>query len=262
MRRIALVLIAAALAACAPAAPPTPSSPASAPLGIVLMHGKKGPPGYLAATKAILEAHGYLVSTPEMCWSDKRQYDRLYPDCLAEIDAAVADLRRRGARSIVIAGHSLGGTAAIAYGASHDDLAGVIGFAAGDAFWGPASLLPDIARAQQLVDQGRGDSVADFEDIRPSGRTSMRTTAAHFLSFVALPVEQRLPANVARLRVPLLLVAGTQDGATMQYEARAYDRVPNLALNRYVEVNADHNGTLKAGMKPALEWLARLVRGS
>ena len=62
-------------------------------------------------------------------------------------DVAVADLRRRGARSIVVAGHSLGGTAAVAYGANHDDLAGVIGFAAGEAYWGPPSQLPDIARA-------------------------------------------------------------------------------------------------------------------
>ena len=226
------------------------------------MHGKKGPPRYLAETAAILEAHGYLVSTPEMCWSDKRQYDRLYADCLTEIDAAVADLRRRGARSIVVAGHSLGGTAAVAYGASHDDLAGVIGFAAGEAFWGPPSQLPDIARAKYLLDEGRGDTLADFEDIRPSGRISMRTTAAHFLSFVAVPAEQRMPANAARLHVPLLFIAGTQDSATMQYESRAYGRAPNNALNRYVEVNADHSGTLKAGTKPALEWLASLKRGS
>lgn len=261
-RRLALVLLAASLAGCVPSTPPTASSPAALPLGIVLMHGKKGPPRYLDDTKAAFEAHGYLVVTPEMCWSDKRQYDRLYPDCLTEIDAAVADLRQRGARSIVVVGHSLGGSAAIAYGATHDGVAGVIGFAAADAFFGPPSQLPDIARAQYLVDEGKGDGPADFDDIRPSGRTSMRTTAAHFLSFVAPPAEQRTPAYAARLHVPLLLIAGRQDSATMQYEARIYDRVPNNARNRYVEVNADHNGILTAGMKPALEWLASLESGS
>ena len=258
--------MAALLAACVPSTqsstPPTASPPAAEPLGIVLMHGKKGPPRYLADTKAALEMQGYLVSTPEMCWSDKRQYDRLYADCLTEIDRAVADLRQRGARSIVLAGHSLGGTAAVAYGASHADIAGVIGFSAGDAFFGPASQLPDIARAQSLVDQGRGDVAGDFGDIRPSGSTSMRTTAAHFLSFVALPADQKLPANVARLRVPLLMIVGTRDVATMQYVARAYDKAPKFALNRYVEVNADHNGTLTVGMKPALDWLVSLRRSS
>ncbi len=255
-------MIVASLTACVPSTPPTASSPAAGPLGIVLMHGKKGPPRYLVETASVLEAHGYLVVTPEMCWSDRRQYDRLYPDCLTEIDAAVADLRQRGARSIVVAGHSLGGSAAIAYGATHGGVAGVIGFAAADAFFGPSSQLPDIARAQYLVDEGKGDSLADFDHIRPSGRTSMRTTAAHFLSFVAPPAEQRTPAYAAQLHVPLLLIAGRQDSATMQYEARTYDRAPNNALNRYVEVNADHGGTLKAGMNPTLEWLASLMRGS
>jgi pimeloyl-ACP methyl ester carboxylesterase len=242
--------------------PPTPASPTAAPIGIVLMHGKKGPPRYLAATKAVLEDHGYLVSTPEMCWSDKRMYDRLYLDCLTEIDAAVDGLRQRGAKSIVIAGHSLGGTAAVAYGASHDGLAGIIGFAAADAFFGPPSLLPDIARAQHLVDEGKGDVLDDFWDIRPSGRTLMRTTAAHFLSFVSLPDAQTMPANAARLHIPLLLIAGTRDMATLQYSGRAYDRAPHNPLNRFVQTDADHNGTLQAGMQPVLDWLASLTGGS
>lgn len=237
-------------------------SPAALPLGIVVMHGKKGSPGYLAATRSVLESRGYLVSTPELCWSERRQYDRAYPDCRAEIDGAVADLKRRGARSIVIAGHSLGGGAALAYGADREGLAGIIGWAAGDAFWGPPSLLPDIARAKALVAEGKGDALDDFADIRIAGNGRMRTTATHFLSFVAPPAAETMPANAARLRAPLLLVAGTRDAITLQYGTRAYAGAPKDALNRFVEVDADHNGTLLAGMPAVLEWLAGLARGS
>jgi esterase/lipase len=259
---IGFLLIVAALTACAPSMPPPPASPTAAPLGIVLLHGKKGSPRYLADVKAVLERHGYLVSTPEMCWSDKRMYDRLYLDCLTEIDAAVVDLRQRGAKSMVIAGHSLGGTAAVAYGASHDGLAGIIGFASADAFWGPPSLLPDIVRAQHLVDAGKGDILDEFGDIRPSGHTRMRTTATHFLSFVSLPDAQTMPANATRLHAPLLMVAGTRDMGTLQYAAKAYDNAPRDARNRFVAVDADHNGTLQAGTKPVLDWLASLMGGS
>ncbi|MBI3514391.1 MAG: alpha/beta hydrolase [Proteobacteria bacterium] len=260
--QILLALVVAALSACARPAPPIPWSPAAAPLGIVLMHGKRGSPGYLANTKTALEDHGYLVSTPEMCWSSNRMYDRAYLDCVTEIDAAVADLRQRGAKSIVVAGHSMGGTAAVAYGANHDGLTGIIGFAAADAFFGPPHALPDIARAKSLVDEGKGDVLGEFEDIRPSGRMRMRTTAAHFLSFVSPPAAHRMPANAARLRAPLLMVAGTLDMFTLEYAARAYDRAPDYALNRFVQVGADHSGTLQAGMAPVLDWLASLMGGS
>jgi dienelactone hydrolase len=37
--------------------------------GIVLLHGKTGMPSQLAKLSDALTADGYLVSTPEMCWS-------------------------------------------------------------------------------------------------------------------------------------------------------------------------------------------------
>jgi dienelactone hydrolase len=72
---------------------------------------------------------GYLVETPEMCWSYRRIYDRSLLDCLTEIDAAAARERSRGAGRIVIAGMSQGGDAALVYGARRTDLAGIIALA-------------------------------------------------------------------------------------------------------------------------------------
>ena len=50
---------------------------------------------------------GYLVDTPEMCWSRRRIYDRPFLDCLTEIDSAIGRLKGRGAGTIVSAGSSL-----------------------------------------------------------------------------------------------------------------------------------------------------------
>jgi pimeloyl-ACP methyl ester carboxylesterase len=254
-----LFLIVSALSACTRTAPPVPWSPATPPLGIVLLHGKGGSAGYLADTRSAFEAQGYLVATPEMCWSARRMYDRTYPECLSEIDTAVANLRQRGARSIVVAGHSLGGTAAVVYGATHDGIAGVIGYASGDAYFGPPSGLPDIARARSLVAEGKGDVVETFKDISPGGTVSMRTTAVHFLSFVSLAPSETMIAQASHLRAPVLFVAGTRDVATLQYAAKAYQNAPGYARNRFLEVPADHAGTLSAGMAPVVDWLAKLM---
>src|SRR5690242_4523838 len=82
-----------------------------------------------ARFEAALKAAGYLVQAPEMCWSRNRIYDARFPDCLRDIDAAIARLRAADARRIVVAGQSEGGNAALTYAASHPDLAGVIAMA-------------------------------------------------------------------------------------------------------------------------------------
>ena len=258
-RVIFLFLMVSSLTACMRPEPPVPWSPVTPPLGIVLLHGKGGGPGYLADTRTALEAHGYFVATPEMCWSGRRMYDRTYSDCVAEIDAAVANLKQRGAKSIVIAGHSMGGTAAVVYGANHDGISGVIGFSSADAYFGPPSALPDIARARGLVAEGNGDVLDTFKDVTPGGSVAMRTTAAHFLSFVSLSPGETMIAQAAHLRAPVLFVAGTRDAATLQYASKAFQGTPRYANNRFVEVPADHGGTLSAGMAPVLDWLASLT---
>src|SRR5262245_51241910 len=66
-------------------------------IGIVLMHGKTGSPNTVIDRLATtLQGAGYLVETPEMCWSVRRIYDRPFLDCLTEIDSAVARLKGRG----------------------------------------------------------------------------------------------------------------------------------------------------------------------
>ena len=71
-------------------------------LGIVLLHGKGGLPQQLTPMAGVLSVHGFLTEQPEMCWSRNRIYDRLYTDCLREIEASaerqVRRNRRRGAR--------------------------------------------------------------------------------------------------------------------------------------------------------------------
>ena len=77
-----------------------------------------------------MEGAGYLVERPEMYRSGRRRCDRPLPHCLAELEVPFADLTQRGARAIIVAGVSVGGLGALAFGARRDGLAGIIGLAA------------------------------------------------------------------------------------------------------------------------------------
>src|SRR5512135_2987641 len=79
---------------------------AGGPIGIVLLHSKTGMPGQMTNLASSLSAAGYLIETPEMCWSKKRIFDKSLSDCLLEVDAAVARLKAKGAGRVVIAGTS------------------------------------------------------------------------------------------------------------------------------------------------------------
>ena len=78
-------------------------------LGVVYLHGKASWPGALnGGILGALQDEGALVATPEMPWSFHRRYAATYDQAMAEIDAAIAELKAKGARRIVIVGHWLG----------------------------------------------------------------------------------------------------------------------------------------------------------
>jgi esterase/lipase len=85
-------------------------------VGVVMMHGKHGTPGQLQQLAGAIADAGFAVERPEMCWSAARIYDRTYLECFADIDAAAARLKERGATAIVVLGMSLGANAALGFG--------------------------------------------------------------------------------------------------------------------------------------------------
>src|SRR5258705_2268397 len=95
-------------------------------VGVVFLHGKGVWAGaFDGGIPAALEAEGAVAVSPEMPWSLTRIYGATYEEAMQEIDAAVAGLKGRGARRIIIIGHSLGANAAIGYAASRHEVAAV-----------------------------------------------------------------------------------------------------------------------------------------
>jgi esterase/lipase len=230
-------------------------------LGIVLVHGKGSSPARMNDLASVLTAAGYLVERPEMCWSRRRIYDRSYVDCLADADVASAKLKAAGASAIVIAGMSLGGNAALAYGARREGLKGVIALAPAPAFEFIArhrDIAKSLRDAQAMIAAGRGDTSAIFADLQLGRVVEVETTANIYVSFFGDNAAGIMPDNAARLKAPLLIVSGIAD-SSQRSVGYVFARAPTDRLNWHVTVPSGHLGTPAAGRNIVLAWLKLLA---
>jgi esterase/lipase len=239
---------------------------ANGKIGVVLLHGKTGTPNQLAKLAAALTAAGFTVDTSEMCWSKTRIFDKALPDCLAEVDTEALKLRAEGDSAIVVGGTSQGAVAALAYGAAHSDLAGIIAMApAADP--NDVSAYPkfakSIAAAQALMQSGKGDQPTTFADLISGGNTvAVHATPKAFLSFhdPAAPVAtmHNLTADtLPNVREPVLWIAGTSD-PSQKGAPKSFAAIPKHATSRYETVDADHAGTPDASADVVIAWLKSL----
>jgi pimeloyl-ACP methyl ester carboxylesterase len=231
--------------------------------GVVLMHGKGGAPGGLVATTAAaLEAAGAKVVMPQMPWARARMYDASYDQAMAEIDRAVAQLKSQGANRFVIAGQSFGANAAIGYAARRDGVAAVVALAAGHVPERPIFAqrsAPGVAKAKQLIAEGKGDSPVSFPDMNQGKTFDVRATPKVYLSYFDPVGPAPMPSNAAKMKaVPFLWVIGRDDPLLSAGPAYAFDRAPRHAKSKYLEVNARHENTPDVSKDQVVAWLKSL----
>lgn len=235
--------------------------PAQAQTGVVILHGKGSQNGDGAPTRVLaqfLENKGFIVAAPDMPWHADRIFDKTLDESMAEIDTIVADLKAKGADRIVIAGHSLGANAALAYGARRDGLAGIIAMAPGHIpeIWGKR-FAEDVARARAMVDAGRGAESGDFRDFNQGKESTLSMAARNYLSWYDPQGEALMPNNAAALKggVPLLVIVGEDDPMSKRGEGYLFDKAPANPKSRYVLIDGGHMPTPKKGKKDILDWL-------
>ena len=235
-------------------------------IGIVLMHGKTGNPESMAnAAGHALQKAGFLVETPEMPWSKGRYIDKGYEEALNEIDQAVERLRKKGADRIVVAGHSMGAGAALAYAAYHGKIDAVVMLAPGHAPDSPGyrKFQADVAKARMMIESGNGTQVASFGDTNGGTSYERYMKASIYFSYFnpeGLGAMSRSAALVSA-DIPVLYVTGSLDPLTANLgKGYAFDRLPENKRDRYVTVNADHLGTPAAAVGVVIEWLNEAVK--
>jgi len=234
-------------------------------LGVVLIHGKQGIPGQKPFAYIIQQFQnaGIMVAQPNMCWSRNRIYDRTLPDCMADIDAAVAQLRSSGATSIAIVGHSLGGVGAIYYGSTHDGLKAIVAMAPGPApgFTQRPVIVDTLKRAHDLMEAGQGDVVQTFTDFNTNasgtGPIEVHGSARMILSFLDMTGPANLVADTSKLRAPIFWVSGTRDRSQLP-RAAGFDKAPANPLNRYEQIDAGHLDTPDKAANDVIAWLKAL----
>jgi pimeloyl-ACP methyl ester carboxylesterase len=254
LAQILLAVFAAVLPFAATAQPQT--------IGVVLMHGKGGSPtGLVAGLASSLERKGFLVANLDMPWSARRDYDVTVEQGEREVEAALAGLRKKGARKVFVIGHSQGGVFAL-------HLAGKIaadgfvtiapGGSSANRFFAE-KVADSLARARELVAQGKGAEPAqqlyDYENAR--GNYAVKTSPAVYVTWFdpAGAMSQERAVKVVNPRVPVLWVGPTRDYlGLLRFSLPLYRDLPRNPLTRLYEPNADHRGAPTAAADEIARW--------
>jgi len=225
-------------------------------LAVISLHGKWGaPPGPLEMQ---LNRSGIKVVSLEMPWSSRRLYDVTYSDALAEIHKSVTMLKSEGAKKVVLAGHSFGANAALAYTKEYSDVDGLILYAPGHVpeIWFPKGKgSTSVTKARDAIKSGRPDEIIEFEDFNSGNRSqNFKRRADIFLSYFDPDGLGNMPLSATQQKrnIPVLCVMSSEDRRGENY---LWNKLPPNPSSRYIETNASHLGTPDSMLSETLEFL-------
>lgn len=231
------------------------------PIGIVIMHGKGGSPQRLVLELAKgLEAKGFLVANLEMPWSGRRNYDVPVAKGEEEVETALAGLRAKGAKKVFVSGHSQGGvfTLHLAGKLTADGFIPIApGGNVGDYFY-RQKIAGSLARAQQLVADGKGNQAIPLEDFEGSkGVYEVLAVPAAYVTWFDPEgaMNQERAIGAVTNRTPVLWVAPTHDYPNLRKLGPSmYRRLAKHPLTKYYEPAADHRGGPAASVDEIARW--------
>ena len=237
-------------------------------IGIVIMHGKGGSPSRNVADLAnALEGKGYLVANLEMPWSGKRNYDVPVSTAEEEVEAALAALRGKGAQKLFVAGHSQGGVFALYFAGKHA-VDGVICMAPGGSVASKVfreKLGDSIARARQLVAEGKGEEKARLEDHEGSrGTYTIVAVPAAYVTWFDPEgaMNSKRSAKAANPQVPILWLVAKRDYPGLRdTNIPLFDTLPKNSHTRLFEPDADHKDAPSASIDEIVRWTAEVAGG-
>lgn len=236
---------------------------ALAGFGVVLLHGKGGTPtSMIEGLSETLRKDGALVEAPELPWSHRRIYDATYEQAMAEIDLAVQKLKWAGATRIVVAGHSLGGNAAIGYAARRPDIAAVIALAPGhlpEAWALRIRTKGAIAKAKKLIADGKGDVRQSFPDLAQGIPFQVQATPQVYLSMFDPDGPAVMPKNAAAMgAIPFLWVVGVADPIFFHGRDYAFEPGAKHPKSKYLVIPGLHLTTPFQARRAIVDWLKSL----
>lgn len=236
-------------------------------VGIAVLHGKWGNPnGYTAGLSKHLENAGYLVVSPELPWSTRRQYDAGIDGMVADIDAAIKTLKAQGAEKICLAGHSMGAAGALYY-AGRTQVDCLIVLAPGHNPEGKfmrSFTEKDLASAKEMVAKGEPNASAWFEDYNTGNRTKkIRMSAKTYIEYFDRDGPMNMAMNASRVLpgTRALWVVGQEESeGPKRLGGAAYKALPDNASKQFAEVPGGHIATPEKAMELTAAWVRENVK--
>lgn len=232
------------------------------PVGVVVLHGKwDRPGGYISDFANAMERAGMIVVKPEMPWSARRSYDAGVAAMEGEIDTAVEQLRQRGARTIIVAGHSFGAAGAVRYATRHP-VDGVIALAPGhypEGKYFSGATADSRHKAQALVDTNKADEADWFDDPNSGGRLKqLRMRARIYLDFFDPAGPMNFGNNAAAVlpgTAVLWIVGQGEDNGLRAMAEQVFGRLPEALAAKRFTVPGGHLETPGNSAVVALDWI-------
>jgi pimeloyl-ACP methyl ester carboxylesterase len=224
---------------------------------IVLMHGKWGNTQYISFFGNRLKPTCDYKSI-EMPWSRRRNYDAPYLTALAEIKGQVDQFRQQGYKRVVLAGHSFGANAALAYMKTEGDADAIVLLAPGHtpSYMYQRGIGKDaVDKARELVSAGRGDESLSMDDFNQGNRQSIRMKAGVLPDGLG---NMALSSAGFKKAAPVLWVVGTRDPLFPSGASYGYDKTPHHEASKYLVVEANHANTPDVSAEQVAEWLRAL----
>ena len=258
MNRIVSVVKAVLVWSCLMLLPASQVQAAAGDVGVVFLHGKESSPKAKIYTSMIerLQREGYRVKTPSMPWSRDRIYDADVETSMVEIEREVTALRSEGAKRVVLVGHSMGSCAAIRYAVTRP-IDAIVTMAPGhQPEFLAKQLSNDVARAREMIAQGKGGEKTEFRDINVGHDLTVKTTAAIYLSWLDPEGDAVMPRNAAAIKtaLPVLMVVGDRDPVTRSKDY-IFGKFPAHAQSRFVTVSGDHKDVLDIAADQVVGWI-------
>jgi esterase/lipase len=245
---------------------PAGTEPAEVP-GALLVHGFAGSPKELRGLAAVLASNGWLVEVPRLPGhgADFGQVaDYRVEDWIAAVEEGATALRASGATTLLVAGHSVGGSLALATAArlAPDALVLLAPFC-----W-PVPVWQRIVAPVLRVFLPPGFRVFGRMDLGdPTVAASLRELRVPLTLLEQLFRVSGLAAAGARaVRVPVLAIQGLDDTVSRPAQTRALlEQLPSRPT--YLEVDAGHDLVTEASpvrdrvLTAVLAFAERVSRG-
>lgn len=193
---------------------------------------------------------GLGISDRQGMYDCKTTHTHKHTDAIDEIGVWVNWLKHKGAKKIILLGHSRGGNQTAWYAAEHpDDVINKVILIA-PATWSESYAVHEyqerykkdlnkiLAQAESLVKQGEGKTVMKHIDHIYCADTSV--TAESFVSYYKPDQRFNTPSILSSIKAPVLVFAGSEDKVVKDLEKKVKPFVRKGRLDLVVIEGAGH----------------------